>query len=157
MRVLSAFTAIFAVAASPLFAGFSFPSIDGGTIDLDDYAGKPVLVVNTASLCGFAGQFDDLQDLHDTYAARGLVVLAVPSDDFRQELASAAEVKEYCAANFDLTIPMTDITHVTGAEAHPFYSGSPPNMISFRHGISTRCCLAPMAMWCGLGGRSCAP
>lgn len=121
MRVLSAFTASFAVAASPLFAGFSFPSIDGGTIDLDDYAGKPVLVVNTASLCGFAGQFDDLQDLHDTYAARGLVVLAVPSDDFRQELASAAEVKEYCAANFDLTIPMTDITQVTGPKAHPFY------------------------------------
>lgn len=110
-----------AVAASPAFAGFSFPSIDGGTIDLDDFAGRPVLVVNTASLCGFAGQFDDLQDLHDSYAARGLVVLAVPSDDFRQELASAEEVKEFCAVNFDLTIPMTDITPVTGASAHPFY------------------------------------
>lgn len=103
------------------FAGFTFPSIDGGSIDLDAFQGRPVLVVNTASLCGFAPQFDDLQALHDTYAGRGLVVLAVPSDDFRQELASAEEVKEYCATNFDLTIPMTDITPVLGDQAHPFY------------------------------------
>lgn len=102
-------------------AGYSFSSIDGGTIDLDSFKGRPVLVVNTASLCGFADQFDDLQALHDSYADRGLVVLAVPSDDFRQELASAEEVKEYCAINFDLTIPMTDITPVTGDAAHPFY------------------------------------
>ncbi len=102
-------------------AGFSFPSIDGGTIDLDTFKGQPVLVVNTASLCGFAAQFDDLQALHDEYASRGLVVLAVPSNDFRQELASADEVKEFCAINFDLTIPMTDITPVRGPAAHPFY------------------------------------
>lgn len=106
----------------PVFAGFSFPSIDGGTIDLDDFNGKPVLVVNTASLCGFAPQFGDLQDLQDRYGAKGLVVLAVPSDDFNQELADAKQVKDYCAANFDLTLPMTDITHVTGPEAHPFYA-----------------------------------
>ena len=109
-------------AASPALAGYEFASVDGGTIDLDAFRGHPVLVVNTASLCGFAPQFDDLQALHDTYSARGLVVLAVPSDDFNQELASGAEGKEYCAANFDLTIPMTDITHVTGEQAHPFYA-----------------------------------
>lgn len=115
-------TALLLGLTGPALAGYRFDSIDGGTIDLDAFKGQPVLVVNTASLCGFAGQFDDLQALHDQYAARGLVVLAVPSDDFKQELASAEEVKEYCAANFDLTIPMTDITHVTGAEAHPFYA-----------------------------------
>lgn len=109
------------LAPAMALAGFSFPSIDGGTIDLDSFKGRPVLVVNTASLCGFAPQFDDLQALHDSYAARGLVVLAVPSDDFRQELASADEVKEFCATNFDLTIPMTDITPVLGDSAHPFY------------------------------------
>lgn len=113
--------ALVALLPAMAFAGFSFPSIDGGTIELDAFKGRPVLVVNTASLCGFAGQFDDLQALHDSYADRGLVVLAVPSDDFRQELASAEEVKEYCAVNFDLTIPMTDITPVTGEDAHPFY------------------------------------
>ena len=110
------------LSAGPAMAGYEFASVDGGTIDLDDFKERPVLVVNTASLCGFAPQFDDLQALHDRYSAQGLVVLAVPSNDFNQELASGAEVKEYCAANFDLTIPMTDITHVTGAEAHPFYA-----------------------------------
>lgn len=102
-------------------AGFTFTSIDGGQIALDDWRGGPVLVVNTASLCGFAGQFDDLQALHDELGPRGLHVLAVPSDDFKQELASEDEVKRYCAANFDLTLPMTEITVVTGPAAHPFY------------------------------------
>ena len=103
-------------------AGFTFSAIEGGTIDLDDFAGRPVLVVNTASLCGFAGQFDDMQDLHERYADQGLVVLAVPSDDFKQELADEAQVKEFCAVNFDLTLPMTEITNVRGPEAHPFYA-----------------------------------
>ena len=118
---LATITATAVLLPAAALAGFSFPSIDGGDIDLDAFRGRPVLVVNTASLCGFAPQFDDLQALHDTYADRGLVVLAVPSDDFRQELASAAEVKEYCATNFDLTIPMTDITPILGEQAHPFY------------------------------------
>lgn len=110
-----------ATAGQATATGFSFASIDGGQIDLDAWRGKPVLVVNTASLCGFAGQFDDLQALHDQYSARGLLVLAVPSNDFNQELEDAAAVKEYCAVNFDLTLPMADITHVRGPQAHPFY------------------------------------
>jgi len=101
--------------------GWSFGSIDGGEIDLDAWRGKPVLVVNTASLCGFAGQFDGLQDLHERFGDRALI-LAVPSNDFDQELASEAEVKDYCAMTFDLTLPMTEITHVRGPEAHPFYA-----------------------------------
>jgi glutathione peroxidase len=103
-------------------AGYTFPSIDGGTIDLDDFRGHPVLVVNTASLCGFTPQYDDLQALYDTYKDRGLVVLAVPSNDFAQELADEGAVKSFCAVNFNLTIPMTTITPVTGSAAHPFYA-----------------------------------
>ncbi|HEY6918268.1 MAG TPA: glutathione peroxidase [Tabrizicola sp.] len=112
------------LAFSPAVAadGFRFASIDGGDIDLDDWRGKPVLVVNTASLCGFAGQFDGLQTLHETYGPKGVLVLAVPSNDFDQELADEAKVKEYCAMTFDITLPMTEITHVTGPEAHPFYA-----------------------------------
>lgn len=98
-----------------------FPSIDGGNIALSDFAGQPVLVVNTASQCAFTKQYAGLQDLHDKYNARGLVVLAVPSDDFNQELGSAAEVKEFCEVNFNLTLPMTDVTHVRGGRAHEFY------------------------------------
>jgi glutathione peroxidase len=100
--------------------GFRFASIDGGEIDLADWSGKPVLVVNTASLCGFAGQFDGLQTLHEQFGDKALI-LAVPSNDFEQELASEAEVKEYCAMTFDITLPMTEITHVRGPTAHPFY------------------------------------
>lgn len=111
------------VAALPAVAeaGYTFTSIDGGTIDLAGYAGQPVLVVNTASRCGFTPQYDDLQALQDRYGDRGLVVLAVPSNDFNQELADEAQVKEFCAVNFDLTLPMTEITPVTGEAAHPFY------------------------------------
>lgn len=103
-------------------ARFQFDAIDGGTIDLVRFSGQPILVVNTASLCGFSGQYDDLQALQDAYGAEGLVVVAVPSNDFNQELDDEAAVKEYCAVNFDLTLPMTEITAVTGSAAHPFYA-----------------------------------
>lgn len=101
--------------------GGTFPSIDGGTLSVEDWRGQPVLVVNTASQCGFTGQYAGLQKIYDTYRDQGLVVLAVPSDDFNQELGSAAEVKEFCELNYGLDMPMTDITHVKGAAAHPFY------------------------------------
>ncbi len=100
----------------------TFSSIDGGTIELAAFAGSPVLVVNTASQCGFTGQYDGMQALYDAYRDRGLMVLAVPSDDFNQELASGEDVKEFCAVNFSLTLPMTDITPVTGPQAHAFFA-----------------------------------
>lgn len=99
----------------------TFSNIDGGTHAMQDWAGQPVLVVNTASQCGFTPQYRSLQALYDTYRARGLVVLAVPSDDFNQELDSAEEVKEFCEVAFGLDLPMTDITSVKGPDAHPFY------------------------------------
>lgn len=110
-----------ATGAAAGLSGHSFPSIDGGTLNTGDWAGQPVLVVNTASQCGFTGQYDGLQALYDTYRDQGLVVLAVPSDDFQQELGSAEEVREFCDLNFALDLPMTDITHVKGGQAHPFY------------------------------------
>lgn len=113
-----------AAAADPApepIPAFTFPSIDGGTLDMGDWRGRPVLVVNTASLCAFTPQLEGLQALHDTYADQGLVVLAVPSNDFAQELATGAEVAEFCELTYGLTLPMTDITPVLGAQAHPFY------------------------------------
>ncbi len=108
--------------ATPAQGGFSFVSIDGGRIALDDLRGRLLLIVNTASLCGFAGQFNGLQTLQGRYGPRGLFVLAVPSNDFKQELATGDAVKTYCAMTFDITLPMTDITPVTGPGAHPFYA-----------------------------------
>ncbi|WP_407696785.1 glutathione peroxidase [Sedimentitalea xiamensis] len=119
--VLAAMVVVFA--QTGLAAGLNgvFASIDGGTLAIEDWRGQPVLVVNTASQCGFTGQYAGLQKIYDRYRARGLVVLAVPSDDFNQELSSAAEVKEFCELNFGLDMPMTDITHVKGTRAHPFF------------------------------------
>ncbi|MEE4118200.1 MAG: glutathione peroxidase [Paracoccaceae bacterium] len=102
-------------------APFTFASIDGGTLSLAHWAGRPVLVVNTASLCAFTPQYEELQTLWERYRDRGLVVLAVPSNDFRQELGSEEEVREFCEITFGLDLPMTEITHVRGPTAHPFY------------------------------------
>lgn len=99
----------------------TFESIEGGTLSLDAWKGHPVLVVNTASMCGFTPQYKGLQALYDSYRDRGLVVLAVPSDDFRQEYGTEAEVKQFCELTYGLDMPMTTITHVKGPEAHPFY------------------------------------
>ncbi len=107
------------VQAAPLTGAFE--SIDGGTLSIEDWRGQPVLVVNTASHCGFTGQYSALQKMHEAYAEDGLVVLAVPSDSFNQELDSAEDVKQFCEMNYGLTLPMTDITPVKGAQAHPFY------------------------------------
>lgn len=100
---------------------WTFESIDGGSYSSADFAGKVVLLVNTASLCGYTPQFSGLQQLQDTYQEQGLVVFAVPSDDFNQEKASNVEIKSFCEINFGITMPMSVIAHVTGPEAHPLY------------------------------------
>lgn len=119
--MLSAVFAVWAGLVSAAPGDAVFTNIDGGTHAMRSWAGQPVLVVNTASECGFTYQYDGLQALFDTYKSRGLIVLAVPSDDFNQELGSAAEVKEFCEISFGLELPMADITPVKGAGAHPFY------------------------------------
>ncbi len=98
-----------------------FNSIDGGTLSIADYAGHPVLVVNTASFCAFTPQYEGLQALYDAYRGKGLVVLAVPSEDFNQEYGTNAEVKEFCELTYGIDMPMTEITHVAGDQAHPFF------------------------------------
>jgi glutathione peroxidase len=101
---------------------FSFISIDGGDLPLADYKGKVVLLVNTASMCGFTSQYEGLQSLWSDYRDRGLVVLGVPSDDFGgQELDTNKQVKAFCTLNYGIDFPMTDIAVVAGPNAHPYY------------------------------------
>ncbi len=101
---------------------FEFLSIDGAPLSLSDYAGQTILVVNTASRCGYTNQYGDLQNLYETYQARGFIVLGVPSNDFLgQEPGSEAEIKEFCEVNFNIDFPMTSKVHVRGKQAHPFY------------------------------------
>lgn len=119
MRFLTFLCAIFLSNAA---IAFQFEGIGGEVHNLEALKGQPVLVVNTASRCAFTNQYNDLQSLYDTYRTQGLVVLAVPSNDFRQELATAEQVKEFCAVNFNLDIPMTTLSKVSGTDAHPFYA-----------------------------------
>ena len=101
---------------------FSFTSIDGGDLRLADYKGKVILLVNTASMCGFTSQYEGLQSLWSDYKDRGLVVFGVPSDDFGgQELDTAEQVKSFCKMNYGIDFPLTDITVIKGPNAHPYY------------------------------------
>ncbi|MGB0498923.1 MAG: glutathione peroxidase [Rubricella sp.] len=115
----------FAACAGPAWAdaySHTLPSLDGGVLDLEDRRGNVTLVVNTASLCGFTGQYDALQALHEAYMERGFAVIGVPSDDFGgQELESDAEVAEFCEVNFAITFPMSTIQRVRGPNAHPLF------------------------------------
>lgn len=101
---------------------FTFQGIDGKPLPLAQYAGKAVLVVNTASLCGFTPQYKGLEALWTRYRDRGLVVVGVPSDDFGgQELGSAGQIKDFCETTYQVDFPLADKTVVSGDKAHPFY------------------------------------
>jgi glutathione peroxidase len=101
---------------------FEFTSLDGKPMPLAQYHGKPVLVVNTASECGFTPQYKALQALYDRYHERGLVVLGVPCNDFGgQEPATESEIGQFCERNFGVSFPLTAKTKVKGKDAHPFY------------------------------------
>jgi len=101
--------------------GFSFPGIDGPPIDLAALRGRVLLVVNTASFCGYTNQYEGLQALHTARQSEGLTVIGVPSRDFNQESATEAQVKSFCETTFGIDFPMTSILPVRGAAAHPFY------------------------------------
>lgn len=118
---LAALLAALGTSAGALDRDTPFGSIDGGTLSLSDWSGQAVLVVNTASLCAFSDQYSELQTLYDQYRDQGLVVLAVPSDDFNQELADNAAVKDHCELVYGIDMPMTEITRIRGRDAHPFY------------------------------------
>lgn len=101
---------------------FSFNTIDGSPLPLEGWRGRPVLVVNTASYCGYTPQYRGLETLWQRYRDRGLVVLGVPSNDFgQQEPGSAAEIKEFCERNYAVDFPMAEKNRVVGRDAHPFY------------------------------------
>jgi glutathione peroxidase len=100
-----------------------FQSIDGGTLELSQWRGKVLLVVNTASFCGFTRQYEGLQKLWEQYEAKGLVVVGVPSNDFgAQEPKAEAEIKNFCQGAFGVTFPLTAKYEVKGPNAHAFYS-----------------------------------
>ncbi len=111
-----------AQASDDLAFDHSFMSIEGTPLPMSQFDGKVVLVVNTASFCGFTSQYKGLQALYEEYESKGLVVLGIPSNDFgRQEPGTADEIKEFCEVNYDISFPMTEKQKVVGTDAHPFY------------------------------------
>lgn len=102
--------------------GFTFPGLKGGEIKLAEYAGRPVMVVNTASLCGFTPQYAGLQTLWSEFRERGFTIIGVPSNDFgNQEPGSAKDIADIAEGHFGIGFPMTAKSVVKGPGAHPFY------------------------------------
>ena len=100
---------------------FEFNSIDGDLIKLSQYKDKVIVVVNVASRCGYTPQYEDLQRLWTEYKSKNLVVLGIPTNNFRQEPGNNKEIKDFCETNFGITFPMTEKTNVIGGNSHPFY------------------------------------
>ena len=100
---------------------FTLDSLEGPPMPLAQWRGRVLLVVNTASFCGFTRQYADLQRLHDRFEARGLTVLGVPSNDFNQESADNATIREFCDAQFGIEFPMAALSHVRGDQAVPLF------------------------------------
>ncbi len=104
------------------FFDLSFESIDGNIISLKDFKNKPIIVVNSASFCGFTYQYEQLENLYQKYKKKGLVIIAIPSNDFGgQEYKDNKKVKEFCEVNFNISFPITTITKVKGKSRHSFF------------------------------------
>ena len=101
---------------------FGFSSIDEGRLDFAAFKGRVLLVVNTASFCGYTYQYEAMKKLHQAGSPRGLTVIGVPSGDFNQESADNATVKAFCETRFGVDFPMAGLAHVRGAAAAPFYA-----------------------------------
>jgi len=112
---------------SQLAYEFQFKSLDGELIKLSDYKNKVIVVVNVASRCGFTKQYDDLQNLWTNYQDKDLIVIGIPTNDFKQEPASNADIKDFCEQNFNINFPMTEKNNVLGNDAHPFYKWAKNN------------------------------
>ncbi|MDC3020638.1 glutathione peroxidase [Candidatus Pelagibacter sp.] len=110
-----------------IFYDLKINSISGDIIDLSEFKGKPVLIVNTASYCGFTKQYADMQKLWENYREKGLIVLGIPSNSFNQEKNNNNEVKDFCEVNFNINFPMTEITNVKGDDAHEIYKWAREN------------------------------
>ena len=104
-----------------LATNFIFKSVEGNIIKISDYESKVLVVVNVASRCGFTNQYEDLQNLWETYRKENLVIIGVPTNNFNQEPGSNSEIKTFCETNFGIDFLMTEKTNVLGKDAHPFY------------------------------------
>ena len=129
MKILLLPLALFAMPLSavagdcPALLNHQFKTLQGERIDLSQHRDQPILVVNTASRCGFTPQFEKLEAMSQQYKPRGLLVIGFPSNDFRQELQSDKEIGNFCKMTYGVKFPMISKGSVSGANAQPFYKG----------------------------------
>jgi len=110
-----------------IFYDFKIEGINGEIINLDQFKNKVVLLVNTASYCGFTKQYSELQELWDEYKSKGLIVIGVPSNSFNQEKKNDEDVKKFCEVNFSINFPLSTITNVNGNDAHEIFKWAKKN------------------------------
>ena len=110
-----------------VFYDFQIESIKGEIINFKEYENKVILLVNTASYCGFTKQYDDLQKLWDQFKSKGLIVLGIPSNSFNQEKKNNSEIKKFCEMNFNINFPLSTLTDVKGDGAHEIFKWAKEN------------------------------
>ena len=111
-----------------LFFNLNIKTINNEILNLSEFRGKTILLVNVASKCGFTKQYTDLQSLYEIYKEKGLVIIGVPSNQFGgQEPGSNKEIKDFCETNFNITFPITDKVNVKGENAHALYKWAKKN------------------------------
>jgi glutathione peroxidase len=131
-RTLLASPLLMAASPAPGVFDFTLDGLEGGALPLAAFRGEALMIVNTASFCGFTPQYAALQRLHERFAARGFAVIGVPSNDFAQESTDAARIREFCDTMFGISFPLAALTRVRGQGAHPLFvwlagrAGGPP-------------------------------
>lgn len=141
LAILSLSPVVFAKDCPPLLQ-HKFKTLQGATFDLCQHAGKPILVVNTASKCGFTSQFTQLEQLYAKYKSHGLLVIGFPSNDFKQELEDDKAIGEFCKLTYFIEFPMMSKSSVIGKDASPFYqqlkaaSGTTPKWNFYKYLIA---------------------
>ncbi len=112
---------------SQLAYDFKFDGINGGVVDFNDYKDSIIIVVNVASRCGFTNQYDGLQKIWEDYKEKNIVIVGVPTNNFKQEPGTNQEIKDFCETNFNINFPMTKKIDIIGQNAHPFYKWAKKN------------------------------
>ena len=110
-----------------VFYDLNIEGISGEIINFSDFENKVVLIVNTASYCGFTKQYDDLQKLWDQFKSKGLIVLGIPSNSFNQEKKNNSEIKKFCEINFNINFPLSTLIDVKGNNAHEIFKWAKEN------------------------------
>ena len=120
IKLITAMVALWMIAATSIY-DFKVPSLDGNTIDFSKYKGKNILIVNTASQCGYTKQYADLEKLYEKYKGT-LVIIGFPANNFgQQEPGTNAEIAEFCSKNYGVTFPMAEKISVKGEDIHPLF------------------------------------